>query len=257
MFRDDNHIKDTSSGQNLALKDMGILLSYKKTNKLISALYMVTDIMDKDEPLRSKLRNMGLELISDTHTDLFQAERKIYEILSLLDIASSISLISEMNHSILRKEFIELENSIKSFKNPSGRAVSLEDFLKEEEREKPTSPFSVYQSEPIGRNYRTSLGTRIGVQKGGTLLKALSDKTDVLDFNLVKKQRRQDIISILKDNPGGATITIITSAIKDRKVASLMSSGEKTLQRELISMVKDGVLSKTGEKRWSRYSLPK
>ena len=29
--------------------------------------------------------------------------------------------------------------------------------------------------------------------------------------------------------------------------------GEKTLQRELVSMAKDGVLNKTGEKRWSRY----
>jgi len=31
--------------------------------------------------------------------------------------------------------------------------------------------------------------------------------------------------------------------------------GEKTLQRELVSMVGDGVLKKSGEKRWSRYFL--
>jgi hypothetical protein len=30
---------------------------------------------------------------------------------------------------------------------------------------------------------------------------------------------------------------------------------EKTIQRELMSMVHNGTLKKIGEKRWSRYSL--
>ena len=30
---------------------------------------------------------------------------------------------------------------------------------------------------------------------------------------------------------------------------------EKTIQRELLSMVKSGILKKEGEKRWSKYSL--
>jgi hypothetical protein len=37
--------------------------------------------------------------------------------------------------------------------------------------------------------------------------------------------------------------------------SAIVSCGEKTLQRELVSMVKDGVLKKLGEKRWSRYML--
>ena len=30
---------------------------------------------------------------------------------------------------------------------------------------------------------------------------------------------------------------------------------EKTIQRELLNLVSEGVLKKTGEKRWSKYSL--
>jgi len=41
--------------------------SYTKTHKLITALYMVTDIIDKDEPLRNKLRTLGTGIISDMH----------------------------------------------------------------------------------------------------------------------------------------------------------------------------------------------
>jgi hypothetical protein len=39
------------------------------------------------------------------------------------------------------------------------------------------------------------------------------------------------------------------------KADALISCSEKTLQRELVSMVKNGVLDKMGEKRWSRYFL--
>src|SRR3989344_3111766 len=41
---------------------------YRKTNKLVTALYMVTDVIDKEEPLRNKLRTLGLEILSDTPT---------------------------------------------------------------------------------------------------------------------------------------------------------------------------------------------
>ncbi len=31
--------------------------------------------------------------------------------------------------------------------------------------------------------------------------------------------------------------------------------GEKTIQRELVSMMKEGSIKKEGERRWSQYSL--
>jgi hypothetical protein len=70
-------------------------------------------------------------------------------------------------------------------------------------------------------------------------------------FNGLKKERREQIIKIVGNNPNGATITDIKTSAQ----GSLASCGEKTLQRELFSMVKDNVLNKTGEKRWSRYFL--
>src|SRR3989338_10874956 len=40
--------------------------SYSKVHKLITALYIVTDIIDKEEPIRNKLRILGIEILSDT-----------------------------------------------------------------------------------------------------------------------------------------------------------------------------------------------
>src|SRR3989344_4526657 len=70
-------------------------------------------------------------------------------------------------------------------------------------------------------------------------------------FNLLKKERRYEITNFISKNGGSATIT----DIKNTKLNSLVSSSEKTLQRELLSMIKDGVLYKTGEKRGSRFFL--
>ena len=38
-------------------------------------------------------------------------------------------------------------------------------------------------------------------------------------------------------------------------VKTIKDCGEKTLQRELIAMVKDNVLRREGDRRWSRYFL--
>lgn len=58
--------------------------------------------------------------------------------------------------------------------------------------------------------------------------------------------RRQTIKDILGTHPH-ATIKDISAKVQD--------CSEKTLQRELISMIKDGIVHKEGERRWSRYSL--
>jgi len=63
----------------------------------------------------------------------------------------------------------------------------------------------------------------------------------------VKKNSRQSvIINLLKRK----------KEIMIKDVSPLIEGvSEKTIQRELLSMVADGILKKEGEKRWSKYSL--
>lgn len=251
MLGDENNLKDTTKTLGITVKDTVVPVSYNKTNKLITALYMVTDIMDKDEPLRLKLRTSGTGIISDMHTYPAGVLPKISEIMSFLEIAGTVNLISDMNLNILRKEFLELKNAIEEstqIKKPVFAELDLTDLFKNE-FSLPTPSVS---------------SATLGVQKGSTLMQALgrvvSDKETMsirnnmqtkVDFDVLKKERRFEIIKIIKDIPTGATIT----DIKTKYGPTLASCGEKTLQRELVSMVKDGVLRKEGSKRWSKYFL--
>jgi DNA-binding HxlR family transcriptional regulator len=228
---------------------------------------MVTDIIDKDEPLRNKLRTLGVEILSDITSSpretIGSICGKISKIMSFLDIASTINIISEMNCNILRKEFSELNQSIIESTGKAGlinRQINLSEFFEMSSGEETYS----HSTSPLLRGRGTFKGhTSIGVQKGSTLLKAIKDMSNKNSlapyeaagfrsgFALLKKQRRDEINNLIQKKGGNATITDIRSGA----YGSLISCSEKTLQRELISMVKDGVLKKMGEKRWSRYFL--
>lgn len=279
MLGENKNLKDPMFNQSVDLRDRRFSISYSKTNKLITALYMVTDVLEEDEPIRGQLRTLGVNVITDISNISWtnyipnssfslnfpsQINKKLYEILSLLEVAYSMGMISSMNFNILKDEFILLKEAIDAI-NLNKNSKNIIDLLKEEDvllndvfKEKD----NVFKGQSIGQ-----AKTRIGVQKGNTLMKALSDKfkpsplenKEYKDksFNVLKDKRREKIISIIKDkkyrdpNFNGLSIKDIDLALK----VLGEEWGNKTLQRELSALVADGILSKKGEKRWSRYSL--
>jgi len=286
MLGEDKNLKDTSKDSvkdtlSQPVNSMSLVSSwqnysgsYTKTNKLVTALYMVTDTMEKEEPIRLKLRTLGIEILSDISSlqkgTFDNLKDKITSVLSFLNIVSDLGMISEMNGNILKKEFTELKQSLQEFTNKKN--LWFEEFIKEEGPRDEGPAFvatkagpssSLFSRTPAFKNdkeFSKGQSTRIGVQKGSTLLRALDDikgktfhKTNnVISFDVLKKERRESIIKIIKASSSvGVSIKDIIVGLQ--KIGK--EYGEKTLQRELISMVKDNVLKKTGEKRWSKYFL--
>ena len=257
-----DYIKDTSSvSTSLANPWQDSNPHYIKSNKLITALYMVTDTMDKEEPIRLKLRTLGVEILSDiislSKGTSENVSGRIAEILSFLNIANDIGMVSKMNCSILIKEFTGLKQSIQELKTESH--LWLEEFIKTSASDEGRTSTKMEEDRP-SLSLNKGQSTRIGVQKGSTLMQAL-DKVEgakSTNFDVIKKERRESIINIIKacpssggDKPSGVSIKDISSSL----LAQGQNTGKKTLQRELVSMVKDNVLKKTGEKRWSQYFL--
>ena len=60
------------------------------------------------------------------------------------------------------------------------------------------------------------------------------------------KSRREKIVELLRVN-GPSSVSDLARTVE--------GCSDKTIQRELVSMVSLGLLKKTGDRRWSRYSL--
>jgi DeoR/GlpR family transcriptional regulator of sugar metabolism len=66
-------------------------------------------------------------------------------------------------------------------------------------------------------------------------------------INFIQKEtRRARILKLVKDNRE-VTIKDISNHFP--------GVSEKTVQREIVSLTESGILKKTGERRWSRYTL--
>ena len=232
----------------------------KKTEKLITALYMVTDCMDTDDALKNKLRGLGVELLSDmyrlstlipvekhNHIDISLAH--IYEILSFVEIAHTIGFISEMNGMILKKEFTVLINELESHKDKDKHfTFTLNEKMFDIEKDNALGLAS--RSSNIKDIKRTSFNTMSFTNNRSPLSNFQPRIHNPNTSTLADREdRTAKIIALIKDTKfgaGGVSIKDISLAFTD--------ISEKTIQRELNSLVLKGKLTKTGSKRWSRYN---
>ncbi|MEK7607814.1 MAG: hypothetical protein AAB484_02765 [Patescibacteria group bacterium] len=213
---------------------------YKKTEKLIAAIYMITDFVKDNEPLKWRIRENALELLSlnTSFATVSLSERlellKKYqalslEIVSLSGIAHIGGLISEMNYNVLKIEFEKLTAIINKDENKKANeeTVVLNSgfFDREDVLYSPQKPLSKGHSQYLPKIVKS--------------VKSTDNKDD--------KNDRKTIISKLLSKKNGLNIKDFSQAIRD--------CSEKTIQRELLSMVASGILKKEGERRWSTYSL--
>ncbi|MDO8520824.1 MAG: hypothetical protein Q7S52_01800 [bacterium] len=114
----DTHTKLPSNPQ-------GLDYTVRKAEKLTTALYLVTDIMPEREPLKWKVREVGVDLLSDITiavplsasekmSMLRNIMKKVEKTVAFLDVAQSARLMSEMNSSMLKKEYLALKDNIEA-----------------------------------------------------------------------------------------------------------------------------------------------
>jgi len=271
-------IKDSNlKGSNDNMSDTNSLNSkffldfaFKKTEKLIMALYMVTDAVDMDEALKNKLRLLGVELMSGIHKLSWQyktqknfsivaSKNKISEIVSFIDIAQTIGFISEMNSNILKKEFELLNQELNRFEDANHATISGMDLNTTDcvllNKESLFVSLPTYHRLPqlssniidryTGRDSKGHIKDRFNnnvLYKKDSLLGFKKDKV----LQISRDERRKQILDFIKDKDF-ISIKDISFSIKD--------CSEKTLQRELNELVSKGQIIKQGEKRWSRYKL--
>ena len=247
-IRDMSNIKDNQGLEynakglkNVELKtvtDKPQVTSFSRGEKIVTALYIVTDFMDKGEPIRQELRSMSLNMLHGLSYNK-SASRDIEDLLSFINIATAVDLISTMNANVLKK-------ALTSFIASLDQKLSALDFL--------AQPQDVIENVPYAtkavsdQNFNSFNPTKKTLTPSnyslstGTAIKTIQNK----DNNTKTNNRTNDILKIIKDK---REVTI-----KDIST-NYPSCGEKTIQRELVSLTLQGIVKKTGEKRWSKYSI--
>ena len=253
----------------------------KKCERLATATYLVTSFLSDTEPMKPRLRTLSLELVRDSSllkngsqiaegNVLEDILANILETLSLFELAFIAGLVSEMNFTILKREYASLKGTIevKKASRESRTDTVLGDnfFGPAESASHSTQGSALMRPSPRPDLYvpRAVFSKGHSIGHTNTTMSDSSPRSDLKKFgpkvgplyapapshrattDVAKESRRSRILKLVKDNRE-VTIKDITTHFADLS--------EKTIQRELVSFVEKGVLKKFGERRWSRYAL--
>lgn len=234
----------------IALKNSDFTKIYNKSYRLAAAIFAISNVMDKDEDLKVRIKNLSLELVKlsvslkdanfiNGQNLLKEVEKNSLMLMSMLSIASVSGMISKMNGDVIRSEFESFISEVKDFadKLEGGKSVSVKNIF---------NPNNVlvekFEQEEVVPQVQTVKGDHLLETDHSVDFKKGSNKEN---GHKRKDLRRNTILEFIKGHPN--------VSIKDI-VPNIVGCSEKTIQRELINLINEGVVRKMGERRWSRYS---
>ena len=239
-FFEHGSIKTSPFGENRSAQRV-----YERSEKLVAALYLLTNHLPPVDTLARAIRSNSIELLEATlalrdqmrspeSLQLTSVRSTIRLLISLVRMLSVSGSISPQNTSIVMDSLDELG----AFLTSSQRSSFSESVALSREDLEVTGPL-IGQAGVAGRPSALKDVKDTGIIK---------DKTDasVSAKGQEVSPRRRGIIEVLRAS-GELGIRDIASHIPQYS--------EKMIQRELAELVVAGVVKKTGLKRWSRYSL--
>jgi len=246
-----------------------------KSQRLTQATYLVTSVLGDSEPLKWRLRDISLDILSDTSllqpfdssTQSFSDGRHISPIFKATVLESVVVKIDQLaawlevalaglsagdgnlsgaNLAFLRQEYLNFNDLLREKVKSTGLAKLVELSAGE------VAPAGMTGSGPtlaptagdrlafkdMRQNSPRSPSDNLSYQKLSRLPHKNRDQA--------KNSRRGLILEFLKGKDW-TSIKDITDAIS--------GCSAKTIQRELADLVHQGVLKKKGDRRWSRYLL--
>jgi hypothetical protein len=248
----DNEIATTAISYDILFSgdDFGLFV-FKRTEKISTAVYLLTEYLSDTEPMKWSMRQVATRVVGEAtilskrvwgQREYFSAILSSFsELTTLFYVANMAHMISPMNFEIIQAELSKMVTMLSQAisKNTADRKIIADDY------------FNVSTGQDYSKNIFT--GTQhfdkgqMDIRDKHVLYKNDHSKTGNTESHQKDRNNRQDTILTLLKEGKVLTIKDFSSQIKD--------CSEKTIQRELLSLVAKNVLKKEGERRWSRYSL--
>jgi len=261
----DNPINDPLNWKSLGFfsAEDYLLYVFKKTEKITAALYLVSGLLKDEEPIKWELRDRSMDMLTSSFTasSTLPGDKNIViqslftaalETISLLNVAKISNLVSSMNHVLLVREIDNILSLLRDrlIANAESAGYVLSDsFFKTPDLF--TTDFKLDIKSDAKLDSKLSSSSKFGSKTNIKDTIKASSRLDGTtkghaDMHIKKSQRQEIIVNTLKTQ-SNLTIKDFSHIIK--------GCSEKTIQRELITLVDQGIVKKEGERRWSRYSL--
>ena len=220
-----------------------------RIQKLTAALYRVTDLLSDKEPLKWTLRDKALnlydDLVSVRNTKdkdgvLDNSLKNFMQIIKSLELVSAGVCVSSLNFEILKREYSFLKNFVEEKKTDiaydSKILLELEKLGSSASSWKPN--FQVRQSPE-----RKNLPEKSQVHPASGEANPAYGEAGTPEID--PQSRKGKVLDFLKNGPAKSVneITVIFNG----------ETSEKSIQRDLLDLVKTGKISAIGDKRWRKY----
>ncbi len=250
--------------------ERSFFLVTRKTEKIVTALYLITDVMGEDLPLTQSIRSESLDLLNACYRflsssigmnphEMSRIAIRLEHVLSLVSIGKITHHISEMNAQVLS---VELEKVIQVVTG------ELADIRTKQATYNGTKEGALVLTQPAlpsrilsdmafdemiknrkrQNDIKTTLTTFINDTKKDPVLK--TNQNDIPKIKTTHpvslEKRKQKIIEVITSHKN-ATMQDIQKFVTD--------CSDKTLQRELVSLIGLGMIRKEGDKRWATYHI--
>ncbi len=226
----DSFVLEKSIFSNIFEKDIRRVFIYQKAERLSRVIQLITPAFQNTPAMKARIDAIAVGLVDSAilpTTEVRTAlSRELLALSSILSIARTGNILSAMNADIIAREAHGLLQEVASYEEPN---LMIEDA--------PSLP------DIARRAGKVSVQNKKGTHQESVIKGAVSEGRKKISAG---SPRKESIVEILKDKG--------QSSIKDISTR-LRGVSEKTIQRELHALVKDGRVNKTGERRWSRYEM--
>lgn len=234
----------------------------EKTSRIASVSFLLADVLDDNDELKTELKKSAIGLVRDVTQSAHSTQKRdayvsgLLRVVTLLDSAQRGGLLSRMNTETLSDEIAKLSELLETIDWYIGRRFREESYFGGQAPKELFSPEPVVsRSESFERHSKDMFSQRMSVPESRSDSDRQSEQKDNAQGGRVQfkervqeiqKDRRATILGLVQKKDR-ITVKDVSMVIKD--------CSEKTIQRELLALVKQGVLKKEGERRWSTYSL--
>lgn len=243
----DKNISTIPYNPDLFHNDRDFYLAYRKIENIVAAIFLVTGLIEADILIKNTIREHSLECLNRivrligksgvSITDIQAVASFLLHLTSLLDIAFWSGQVSQMNLSMVQREIAGTYKTLNdlSVKYKNSFYIGSKFFKTEQDifADVAMKEESNHQGHNKGQDKRQ-------------IIKDNKEGQETIQPSQSRGHRRESILNLLRQRSN--------LSVKDF-IAVVPEYSEKTIQRELLSLVEEGVIRKEGERRWSTYSL--